>query len=61
MMTTGGEHEQRAINWASYDALREAVAVARRERRKRGEPYVARHRQGPADSVNGQDTAQQSA
>ena len=60
-MTTSGEQDKQAIDWASYDALREAVAVARRERRKRGESYVARHRQWLADSVHGQDAAQQSA
>ena len=60
-MTTSGEHEPRAMEWASYDALREAVAVARRERRQRGEPYVARHRPGAADNADGQDNARQSA
>ena len=60
-MTTSGEHEPRAMDWASYDALREAVAVARRERRQRGERYVARHRLRPADNADGHDTDRQSA
>jgi len=61
MMTTSGEHDPRAIDWASHDALREAVAAARRERRQRGESYVARHRPGSADSADGQDPDRQSA
>ena len=28
MMATSGEHEPRVIGWASYDDLRETVAVA---------------------------------
>jgi hypothetical protein len=61
MMTTSGEHDPRAIDWASHDALREAVAAARRERQQRGERYVARHRPGSADSADGQDPDRQSA
>jgi hypothetical protein len=61
MMTTSGEHEPRVIGWASYDELREAVAIARRERRQRGETYLARHRRASVDGTDGQDTAQRSA
>ena len=49
MMTTSSEHKPKAIDWAGYDAWREAVVVARRERRQRSERYVARHRRAPDD------------
>ena len=43
MMTTSGEHEPRVIGWANYDELREAVAVARRERDRPGSSRSRRH------------------
>ena len=61
LMTTSGEHEPGVIGWANYDELREAVAIARRERRQRGETYLARHRRATVDGTDGQDTAQRSA
>jgi hypothetical protein len=36
-MTTSDEHKPEADDWTSYDGWREAVVVARRERRQRGE------------------------
>jgi hypothetical protein len=61
MMTTNDEHERTAIDWASEEAWRESVAVARRERRQRGERYTGRHRAVPAEPADGQDIAQRSA
>ena len=60
-MTTSSEHEPTAIEWASYDAWRESVAVARRERRQRGEGYTGRHRSVPVEPSDGQDITHRSA
>ena len=61
MMTTSSEHEPEAINWAGYEAWREAVVVARRERRQRSERYMARHRRAPDDVADTQEPRQRSA
>jgi hypothetical protein len=49
VMMTSGVNEPKAIREASTETWREAVLVARRERRQRGERYAARHRSAPAN------------
>jgi hypothetical protein len=58
MMSRTGEHEPTAGDWASYDTWRESVAVARRERRQRGEAYTGRHRSVPVEPADRHDIAQ---
>jgi len=60
-MSTSDEHRPEADDWTSYDGWREAVVVARRERRLRGESYLARHRRAPHDDANAPDDTQRSA
>jgi hypothetical protein len=60
VMTTSGVNEPKAISEASTETWREAVSVARRERRQRGERYTARHRSAPANQ-GWQDTTLRSA
>jgi hypothetical protein len=48
-MTTSDEHKPEADDSTSYDGWREAVVLARRERRQRGESYLAAH--GPKVSA----------
>lgn len=60
-MPTSREQEPKGIGANSTEAWRVAVALARYERRKRGERYTARHRLAPTDGPEAQDTTQQTA
>jgi hypothetical protein len=61
MMTTSHEHEPMGISQDSTEAWRVTMALARYERRQRGERYLARHRWAPADGAEAHDTTQRSA
>jgi hypothetical protein len=60
-MTASREHEPKGISANSTEAWRVAMALARYERRKRGERYTARHRLTPTESGEAHDTTQQTA
>jgi hypothetical protein len=61
MMTTSDEHEPTGFSQDSTEAWRMTMALARYERRQRGERYMARHRSTPDDGAEGHDTSQRSA
>ena len=61
MMTTNGEHEPESIGWTGFEAWRESVAAAHRERRQRGERYTGRHRTVPTEPADEQDITHRSA
>ena len=61
MMTTSDEHEPTGFSQDSTEAWRMTMALARYERRQRGERYMARHRSTPADGAEAHDTTQRSA
>jgi hypothetical protein len=61
MMTTSRENEPKGISPDSTEAWRITMALARYERRQRGERYMARHRSTPADGADAHDTTQRSA
>jgi hypothetical protein len=49
------------ISQDSTEAWRMTMALARYERRQRGERYMARHRSTPADGADAHDSTQRSA
>ena len=61
MTTTSGEHEPKMRSKDAIEAWHEAVAVAREERRQRGERYAGRHRPAPHDTADEQTDTELSA
>ena len=60
-MTASREHEPKGISADSTEAWRVALALARYERRKRGERYMARHRLTPTEGGETPGTTKQTA